>query len=73
MTRRPGCPNRVMMTCSHSLTTTIMDDTSDAGQAYSDAVDRLLGEERPHRFLEAQKKGLLQRLFGTVTGSETRA
>ncbi len=34
------------------------------GQAYGDAVDRLLGQEKPHRFLEAQKKGLLQRLFG---------
>ena len=42
----------------------IMDDKSDAGQAYSDAVDRLLGKEVPHRFLEAQKKGLLKRLFG---------
>ncbi|AQZ95103.1 septum site-determining protein MinD [Halopseudomonas phragmitis] len=42
----------------------IMDDKSDAGQAYSDAVDRLLGKDVPHRFLEAQKKGLLQRLFG---------
>ncbi|SDU17885.1 septum site-determining protein MinD [Halopseudomonas salegens] len=42
----------------------IMDDKSDAGQAYSDAVDRLLGKEVPHRFLEAQKKGLMSRLFG---------
>ena len=42
----------------------IMDDKSDAGQAYSDAVERLLGEEVPHRFLEAQKKRLLKRLFG---------
>ena len=42
----------------------IMDDKSDAGQAYSDAVDRLLGKDVPHRFLEAQKKGLLSRLFG---------
>ncbi|WP_341708251.1 septum site-determining protein MinD [Halopseudomonas sp.] len=42
----------------------IMDDKSDAGQAYSDAVERLLGKDIPHRFLEAQKKGLLQRLFG---------
>ncbi|MFN3579322.1 MAG: septum site-determining protein MinD [Pseudomonas sp.] len=42
----------------------IMDDNSDAGQAYSDAVDRLLGEDKPHRFLEIQKKSLLQRLFG---------
>ena len=42
----------------------IMDDKSDAGQAYSDAVERLLGKEVPHRFLEAKKKGLLKRLFG---------
>ena len=42
----------------------IMDGKSDAGQAYSDAVERLLGKDIPHRFLEAQKKGLLQRLFG---------
>ncbi|MEH6509514.1 septum site-determining protein MinD [Halopseudomonas aestusnigri] len=42
----------------------IMDEKSDAGQAYSDAVERLLGRDIPHRFLEAQKKGLLQRLFG---------
>ncbi len=42
----------------------ILDDISDAGQAYSDAVDRLLGKDVAHRFLEVQKKGLLQRLFG---------
>lgn len=42
----------------------IMDEKSDAGQAYSDAVERLLGKDIPHRFLEAQKKGLLQRLYG---------
>ena len=42
----------------------ILDEQSDAGQAYSDAVDRLLGKDVAHRFLEAQKKGLLQRLFG---------
>lgn len=42
----------------------IMDDKSDAGQAYSDAVERLLGNDVPHRFLEAQKKGLFKRLFG---------
>lgn len=42
----------------------IFDAESDAGQAYSDAVDRLLGADVAHRFLEVQKKGLLQRLFG---------
>lgn len=42
----------------------ILDDTSTAGQAYDDAVKRLLGETVPLRFIEAQKKGLFSRLFG---------
>ncbi|MFT6113522.1 MAG: septum site-determining protein MinD, partial [Oleispira sp.] len=29
-----------------------------------DAVARYLGEERPHRFLEAERKGFLKRVFG---------
>ncbi|WP_419812864.1 septum site-determining protein MinD [Bacterioplanoides sp.] len=40
------------------------DEESDAGQAYDDAVARYLGEDRPHRFLEKQKKGFLKRVFG---------
>lgn len=40
------------------------DADSDAGQAYDDAVARYLGEDRPHRFLEKQKKGFLKRVFG---------
>ena len=39
----------------------ILDDQSDAGQA-SDAVDRLLGKEVAHRFLDVKKPGFLQRL-----------
>ena len=42
----------------------ILDDGSNAGQAYNDVVDRYLGEELPHRFLKVEKKGLLGRLFG---------
>ncbi|CUU24266.1 septum site-determining protein MinD [Duffyella gerundensis] len=42
----------------------ILDTESDAGKAYSDTVDRLLGEERPFRFIEEEKKGFLKRLFG---------
>jgi septum site-determining protein MinD len=42
----------------------ILDSESDAGKAYSDAIDRLLGEERPFRFIEEEKKGFLKRLFG---------
>ena len=41
------------------------DEQSDAGQAYDDAVARYLGEDRPHRFLEKQKKGFLKRVFGS--------
>lgn len=42
----------------------VHDEDSDAGQAYDDAVARYLGDERPHRFLEKQKKGFLKRVFG---------
>ena len=42
----------------------ILDDASIAGQAYGDAVARLLGEDRPMRFTQVEKKGLLQKLFG---------
>ncbi|WP_404471722.1 septum site-determining protein MinD [Vreelandella venusta] len=40
------------------------DASSDAGQAYTDTVSRLLGEETPLRFHEMQRKGLLSRMFG---------
>ena len=42
----------------------ILDTDADAGKAYADTVDRLLGEERPFRFIEEEKKGFLKRLFG---------
>ena len=49
---------------SNSGIPVILDLESPAGQAYDDAVARLLGEQRPLRFVEPGKKGLLQRLFG---------
>ncbi len=42
----------------------ILEKETEAGQAYSDAVARLLGEEVEHRFLEVQKKGFFKRLLG---------
>lgn len=42
----------------------ILDINADAGKAYADTVERLLGEERPFRFIEVEKKGFLKRLFG---------
>ena len=42
----------------------ILDMESPAGQAYDDAVARLMGEERPMRFTQADKKGFFSKLFG---------
>ena len=43
----------------------ILVDESLAGQAYDDAVARLLGEDRPMRFTQAEKKGFFSKLFGS--------
>jgi septum site-determining protein MinD len=43
----------------------ILNQESDAGQAYADTVVRLLGQEKEFRFLEEEKKGFLSRLFGS--------
>jgi len=56
--------SQAVLKASNQGVPVIFDAESDAGQAYSDAVDRLLGADMPHRFLEVQKKGILQRLFG---------
>lgn len=42
----------------------ILDEEADAGQAYEDIIARFLGEDKPHRFIEAEKKGFFQKLFG---------
>jgi len=53
-----------VLSASNSGVPVILDETADAGQAYADAVARLLGEERPMRFIEAKRKGFFQRMFG---------
>jgi len=37
---------------------------TDVADAYSDVVDRYLGEDKPLRFIDYNKPGLLRRLFG---------
>ena len=39
-------------------------DGSDVAAAYQDVIARFLGEERPMRFTEFRKPGLIKRLFG---------
>lgn len=54
-----------VLQASNSGIPVILDDNSDSGQAYQDMVGRFIGEERPLRFIDAEKKGFLKRLFGT--------
>ncbi len=56
--------SEAVLNASNSGTPVILNQQSEAGQAYMDIVARYLGEEVPHRFLEVNKKGLLNRLFG---------
>ncbi|MGQ0801701.1 MAG: septum site-determining protein MinD [Pseudomarimonas sp.] len=42
----------------------VLDVESLAGQAYVDAVARLLGEERPMRFTTVERKGFFAKMFG---------
>jgi septum site-determining protein MinD len=57
--------SEMVLQSSNAGVPVILDNEAPAGLAYADAVARLLGEERPLRFVEADKKGLLKRLFGT--------
>ena len=56
--------SKAVLQASNAGVPVILEDETDAGQAYADAVARFLGEERPHRFLSAERRGLLGRLFG---------
>ncbi len=56
--------SQAVLNASNAGSPVILDSESTAGQAYSDVVARYLGEQRPHRFLEVEKKGLFGRLFG---------
>ncbi|MEN9898038.1 MAG: septum site-determining protein MinD [Pseudomonadota bacterium] len=55
--------SKSVLTASNSGNPVILDEKSDAGQAYGDIVARYLGEARPHRFIDG-KKGLFRKLFG---------
>lgn len=56
--------SQAVLKSSNAGVPVILDQQSDAGQAYLDAVERLLGNNVDYRFLTHEKKGLLKRLFG---------
>ena len=56
--------SQAVLQSSNAGVPVILDMESPAGQAYDDTVARLLGEKRPLRFTEVQRKGLFSKLFG---------
>ncbi|MBA4708885.1 septum site-determining protein MinD [Aquitalea sp. FJL05] len=56
--------SQTVLQASNSGTPAIHLKGSDVAEAYSDVISRFLGEDRPMRFLDAPKVGLLKRLFG---------
>lgn len=55
--------SKAVLKASNTGTPVVLDENSDAGLAYQDAVARFLGEKRPMRFIQAERKGLFRRLF----------
>ena len=57
--------SKTVLLASNEGEPVVLNENSDAGQAYDDLVARFLGEDREHRFITAEKKSFLQRLFGS--------
>lgn len=56
--------SKSVLKASNTGVPVVLDIESDAGIAYQDAVARFLGESRPMKFIQQERKGLLRRLFG---------
>lgn len=55
--------SKAVLRASNTGIPVTLDEESDAGLAYTDAIERLLGKEKPLRFISGEKKGFLSRLF----------
>ncbi|MDF3055402.1 MAG: septum site-determining protein MinD [Gammaproteobacteria bacterium] len=62
--------SQAVLRASNSGIPVVIDEKSDAGQAYMDTVLRFLGENIPYRFITEEKKGLIKRLFGSKSNTE---
>lgn len=56
--------SQAVLRASNTGLPVVLDEESDAGQAYVDTVSRFLGEDIPFRFVSAKKKGIFSRMFG---------
>ena len=55
--------SKAVLLCSNKGMPAVLDETTDVAQAYLDVVYRFLGEERAHRFIQEEKRGILSRIF----------
>ena len=55
--------SKAVLKASNAGVPVSLDTESDAGQAYLDAVERLLGNDCPYRFIDIDKGNFLTRLF----------
>lgn len=56
--------SEAVLSASNQGEPVILMTESQAGQAYSDMVERLLGNDLPHRFLDVRRKGFFAKLLG---------
>ncbi|AXN31076.1 septum site-determining protein MinD [Vibrio coralliilyticus] len=56
--------SQAVLNASNKGVPVFFDNETDAGMAYDDTVERLLGSQVDFRFLTEQKKGIFKRLFG---------
>ncbi|MCE1242475.1 septum site-determining protein MinD [Oryzomicrobium sp.] len=56
--------SEIVLQASNQGTPAIHMDGSDVAEAYKDVVSRFLGEDKPLRFVDYEKPGILKRIFG---------
>lgn len=57
--------SEAVLASSNKGTPVILASETQAGQAYSDMIERLLGKDIPHRFLDVRRKGFFSKLLGS--------
>ena len=56
--------SETVLQASNQGTPAITLSGSDVSEAYKDVIDRFMGEDKPLRFIEAERPGFFKRLFG---------
>lgn len=55
--------SKAVLRASNTGAPVVLEENSDAGIAYQDAIARFLGEDRPMKYVQADRKSLFKRLF----------